>query len=191
MEVKEVNPDSTNPYCVFGVADTERGRAIEKEMRAWLERKYNLIEIWHDGSQYEYPAMKYMQDLCIKTGKPCLYIHTRGAFKVHWTTLKTRKMWKQEYGSKSAKYFNLVKSEQPTCACPFTGSKKYTWYNGFVVNAEAMKSIPEIVPSTDRMVFEHLFQGTSVKVIGTLVNANDGKDLDSIKVVRKYLKSHY
>jgi hypothetical protein len=54
-----------------------------------------------------------------------------------------------------------------------------------------MKSIPEIVPSTDRMIFEHLFQGTNVKVIGTLVNTNDGKDLDSIKVARRYLKAHY
>lgn len=191
-KIININKNSNNPYCVFGVADTEKGRVIEKEMRAWLEPKYNLIEIWHDGSQYEYPAMKYMQDLCIKTGKPCLYVHTRGAFNVHkTTTLRTRKMWKHEYGVNRDKYFKLVNCEQPTCACPFTGTNKYTWYNGFVVNAAAMKSIPTLCPSKDRMDFERIFKGSDVNVIGTCTYDEDGEEMNSVHAAREYLKKYY
>lgn len=192
MKVVRVNPESTNPFCVFGVADNEKGRIIEQEMRAWLEPNYNLIEIWHDGSLFEQPALRYMQDLCKETGKPCLYLHSRGAYNFHpSTTLRTRRMWRGEYRRNRDKYFDIVKTAAPTVACPFTGSEKYTWYNGFVANAAAMSAIPPIEPNEDRMVFERLFKGSDVNVVATFVNVEDGEDLNSLKAARKYLMSCY
>lgn len=170
MEVRKINPESTNPYCVFGVANTEKGREIEKEMRTWLEPNYNLIEIWHDGSQFEYPAMKYMQDLVLETHKPCLYIHTKGAYNRSELSQDIRDMWKYEFTVKRDLYFGICDRPYAVVACPTTGDDKTTWYNGFVVNYRAMKEIPEIQPYRNRFKFERLFINTSPQVIGVLRN---------------------
>lgn len=192
MNIKKYNMQSDCPYCVLGVADTEAGRCIEDEMRAWLEPRYRLIEIWHDGSLFEQPALRYMQDLCKETGEPCLYLHTRGAYNFHpSTTLRTRRMWRAQFGKERDKYFGLVNVPEPTAACPFTGSEKYTWYNGFVANAEAMRSIPAIEPSEDRMTFERIFRGSEVNVIGVFLNVPDKDNLESLNAARAYLKANY
>lgn len=170
MRIEKINPDSTNPYCIFGVADTELGREIEKEMRSWLEPNYNLIEIWHDGSQFEYPALKYLQDFCKETGKPCLYIHTKGAYNRQEWSKTIRDMWKYEFTINKDLYFELVNRPFAVVACPATGSDKTTWYNGWVTNAKAMLEIPEITPSTNRMKYERLFIGQKPQVIGVIRN---------------------
>lgn len=170
MRIVEVNEDSANPYCVFGVAETEAGIAIEKEMRAWLEPNYHLIEIWHDGTLFEQPALRYMQDLCKETGKPCLYIHTKGAFNRPELSADIREMWKHEFTVNRDLYFGLVNRPYAVVACPATGSDKTTWYNGFVANTRAMQEIPPIEPDKNRMKFERLFIGTKPQVIGVLRN---------------------
>lgn len=192
MTIKFINPDSTNPFCVLGVADTDKGRAIAAEMREWLKPNYCVIEIWHDGSLFEQPALHYMQYLCKETDATCLYLHTRGAFNFHKTTTeRTHKLWRHEFTTKRDWYFEQVAKREPTAACPFTGSEKYTWYNGFVVNANAMKAIPEIKPNEDRLFFEHLFKGTPVNVIGAYVNEEDGENLASLVAARKFLTRNF
>ncbi len=170
MKVVKCNPESTNPYCVFGVADTEQGREIEKEMREWLEPNYNLIEIWHDGSLFEQPALRYMQDLCKETGEPCLYLHTKGAYCRAELSATIREMWKHEFVTNKQIYFQLVNRPYAVVACPTTGSDKTTWYNGFVANQRAMEEIPIIEPHHNRYKFERLFIGKKPQVIGVLRN---------------------
>lgn len=181
MNIIKINPDSTNPYCVFGVADTEDGRKIEQEMKEWLLPNYNLIEIWHDGSQFEYPALKYMQELVLQTGLPCLYVHTKGAYNRTQMSKEIRNMWKYEFTVKKDLYFGLVDRPYAVVACPTVGSDKTTWYNGFVVNEKAMREIGTIKPSKNRYKFERLFIGTKPQVIGVLRN-DLNRDLSHIDI---------
>ena len=169
-KIIDITPDSTNPLCVFGVADTEAGRSIEKEMREWLEPNYHLIEVWHDGSLFEQPALRYMQDLVKETGKPCLYIHSKGAYRRPELSADIRQMWKHEFTVNRDLYFGLVNRPYAVVACPATGSDKTTWYNGFVANKRAMSEIPPIEPNTNRFVFERLFIGQRPQVIGVMRN---------------------
>jgi len=143
MEIKRF-VNIGKPMCVFGVVTNQAGLEIANEMLQWLKPNYNLHIIYHDGSEYEYPALHYMQQLCLETGQPCLYIHSRGAYNRWKTTVPSRRMWKHEFGELQEVYFRLVDTEEPTAACPFTGSGKHTFYNGFVVNAAAMEAIDEI-----------------------------------------------
>lgn len=176
------------PLCVFGVVDNERGREIAKEMLQWLIPNYNLHVVLHDGTEFEFPALHYMQSLCAQLNQPCLYIHSRGAFNKWKTTVPTRKMWKHEFVDLQENYFRLVDTEEPTAACPFTGSGKHTFYNGFVVNAAAMATIPELKPSEDRMVYECIFGGSDVKVYGTILNNVERGNLSD---ARQYLYRNY
>lgn len=181
-----VNNDDSKPLCVFGVADNEAGREIEKEMLEWLVPNYNVIEVVHDGTLFEYPALHFMQELCIKTGKPCLYIHTRGAYHRWNTTKPTRRMWRDEFVNHKNWYFKTVNYVYPTVSCPSTGTTKIPLYNGFVTNAAAMVAIPEFKPSEDRMVFEQMFTNTKVHVIGRIyINDTD------FKMFRKYVLTKY
>ena len=98
-------------------------------------------------------------------------------------------MWEHEFGQFRAKYFNIVRTDKPTAACPFTGANKHTWYNGFVANAAAFAAIPEIVPNADRMVFERIFKGSDVNVVGTIFNNID--DESKWPPARRYLFDNY
>ena len=178
------------PICVLGIVNNEKGLLIAKEMLEWLTPIYNVYQVIHDGSKYEYPALKKVQELCLETKCPILYLHTRGAFNTHKTTKPTHKMWKDQFGSNIQKYFNTVNTDIPTVACPFTGTKKITWYNGFVTNWQAMNNI-SIVETKDRMIFERLFCNTDINVIGILTNGNDNDQEDSVKIARKYLFNNY
>lgn len=188
MNIKCLNPESGNPLCVCGVVDSPRGRKIEKGMLEWLLPRYKVYEVLHDGSKYEYPALRCMQLLCHDTKRPCLYIHTRGAFNRWRTTKPTHRMWEHEFGERRDYYFSIVDTETPSVACPFTGEGKETFYNGFVANAAAMDALPDILPDKDRMKFEYLFRGTDVCVHGTILN-----DLgyDTLQKAREYLYENY
>lgn len=155
--------------CVFGIVNNEFGLKIAQEMLEWLEPIYEIHKIYHDGSQFEYPALKYLQELCIKTKQPCLYIHTKGAFNRPELSQTVRDMWKKEFSKNYETYFKLVDRPFAAVACPFTGSDKTTWYNGFVTNAKAMEEIPEITPG-NRMKFERLFIGQKPQVFGVIRN---------------------
>lgn len=168
MTIRTFNTDSRLPLCVLGVVCNDRGLEIEKEMRAWLEPHFRLYEVLHDGTRYEQPALRYMQALCVEEQEPCLYLHTKGAFNHHSDTESVRKMWQREFTERIRLYFDLVNRPFASVACPFTGSDKTTWFNGFVANEQAMADIPPIEPNENRKVFERLFRGTDVNVIGVI-----------------------
>lgn len=157
------------PLCVFGIVNNKKGLKIAEEMLKWLEPIYDVHKVYHDGSQFEYPALKYMQNLCINTDLPVLYIHTKGAFNRQELSQTVRAMWKYEFTINRDLYFKLVDRPYAVVACPFTGSDKTTWYNGFVANSKAMKEIPEITPG-DRMKFERLFIKQTPQVVGVIRN---------------------
>ena len=178
------------PICVFGIAANQNGLQIAEEMLNWLTPVYEVYQVLHDGTKYEYPALKKAQELSIEIKKPVLYLHTRGAFNIHKTTKPTHRMWKEQFSNNMQKYFEAVNTEIPTVACPFTGTKKITWYNGFVANWQAWSSV-SIEETQDRMVFERLFCNTNVNVIGILANGNDHDQEDSVGIARKYLFNNY
>lgn len=177
--------------CVLGAVDSEKGREIACRMMAYLIPHYDLYIIWHDGSHFEQPALRYAQELSRNTGEAVLYLHTRGAFNTHKTTEPTHRMWEHEFGKEGEKYFRMVHTDQPTVACPFTGEKKITWYNGFVANASAMTTLPDIEPSSDRQIYERLFCNTDITVLGKLAVGEDGQKENSVITARAYLHNHY
>ena len=170
MEVKKHPENPGKPLCVLGVVDNEAGRAIADEMRRWLKPHYNLVEIWHDGSLYEQPAIRYVQDYCRATKQPCLYLHTKGAYNRPELSAWVRQIWKHEFTQNQEIYFGLVDRPYATVACPFTGSDKTTWYNGFVTNWKAMEEHPDIEPNKNRFAFERLFIKSRAQVIGVVRN---------------------
>lgn len=181
VEIQEHIYSTDRHFCVLGVMNNESGLLIRDQMMKWLSKFYNIIEVIHDGSQFEFPALSFMQKWCKETGNPCLYLHTRGAVNQYWTTPKTHKLWEIEFGQCGHKYFDMVNNEKPMCVCPFTSGEKHTFYNGFVVNAKAMEVLDTITPNDDRFVFEDIFKGSIVEVVGT-------KTKDCIESARLYLK---
>lgn len=153
---------------MFGVVTNEKGMKIREEMLPWLLSSYNVTEIQHDGSLFEQPALRYMQDFCKEKKVPCLYIHTKGAYNQRPETQEVRDMWKHEFTKNRDLYFALVDRPYPCVSTPFTGSDKTTWYNGFVANWQAMDWHPVINPNTNRMKFERLFRLSSVNVVGVV-----------------------
>ena len=177
------------PYAVLCSAQNETGKQIEQEQLAWLTKYYNVYLVRHDGTLFEYPGLHFMQMMAIRTGKPFLYIHTRGAYHRWKTTSATRKLWEHEYTVNRDKYFELVSGNEPKAACPFSGQSKYTLYNAFVANAAAMAAIPTIEPNENRFIYEKIFEGSNVDVIGTIVNTPD--DDQNKHEARQYLYENY
>ena len=158
------------PICVLGVVDNEVGLAIMREMLEWLEPHYKVIVAHHDGTKFEQPALRYMQDMCRRDKVPCLYLHTKGAFNRSVFSEKVRDLWRHEFTEKKELYFGLVDRPYAAVACPFTGDDKTTWYNGFVTNWQAMAEHPLIEPRSNRHKFERLFCGTNTQVFGVIRN---------------------
>lgn len=181
--------EGKKPYCVLNAVQNDRGKEIEEEQLKWLLPNYNVFVVRHDGSLFEYPGLHFMQMMAIRLGKPFLYIHTRGAYNRWKTTIPTRKMWEHEFGECRDEYFNKVNIDEPTVACPFSGRSKFTLYNGFVANAAAMAAIPTIEQSADRFIYEKIFEGSNVNVIGTIINIpDDGENKNS---ARQFLYTNY
>lgn len=176
---------SRKPLCVFGVMNNANGVRIAAEMLTWLRMVYDVTIIEHDGSQFEYPALKAAQELSISTGQPVLYIHTRGAVNVWRTTIPTREMWKDQFCCQWKKYFDLTACREPRVLCPFVDDDGETRYNGFVANTAAWQMV-DLKPSADRMVYERLWRGKGC-VYGLLIHSTQ----NDIKKVRKYLYDNY
>lgn len=174
------------PICVLGVLGNERGNAIMADMLKWLLPIYKMHICVHDGTQFELPALKYAQKVAADTHAPVLYLHTRGAVNVWRTTQPTHNMWREEFGVQWRKYQQLVDDPRPTIACPFADAKGVHRYNGFVANAAAW-ALADLRPSDDRMVYEHLWRGQDVRLIGTLIQS----DVNDVKKIRKYLYCNY
>ena len=179
----EILKNTRKPLCVLGVLDTEKGNAIAKDMLEWLCPLFTVHVVRHDGSLFEQPALRYMQELCKKTNRPCLYLHTRGAVHEHKTTVHTHEMWRQEFRHID-EYMAMVKGSKPQVVCPLSGPNGETWYNGFVANAAAMRAIPDIEPNDDRYFFEwRMFK--DVPVYGVL------QDKVSIDAARAFVMQRY
>ena len=95
-------------------------------------------------------------------------------------------MWKEEFGNQWKKYQLLVDDPRPTIACPFADKCGEHRYNGFIANAAAW-AMTELQPSEDRMVYEHLWSGKDVRLIGTLIQS----DVNDIRKIRDYLYRNF
>lgn len=167
---------------VLGVLKTERGLLIKKEILENLkEHNFLIIEQDPPGKQAEYPALKYAIKLAIELNEPVLYLHTKGAFNEipptskipgrksmaafmpSTATLKdwqpcVRKMWYHEFGKNIVKYLETVNENKPIVACPYTGSGKATWQNGFIMNPLAAKELQKVFHfTTNRYWYEVMF----------------------------------
>lgn len=188
-EVTRYEAGKNRPICVLGTMHNALGLAIAREMKEWLQRIYEVHEVVHDGTRYEYPALSYAQRVSLTYGVPVLYLHTKGAFNKPYRSLLIRRMWKQQFGDGNyRKYISLVSDSKPVVATPFTGPDRMTRYNGFMANPAAWSAIGTIAPSDDRMVFEKLFRGEKVSIIGTVY---DNITSERLSVMHDYLKRNY
>lgn len=155
------------PLCVLGTVTTDMGKIIAKELIEWLKPCYDIHEVLHDGSRFEYPALQYTQSLAIRSDQPVLYIHTKGGVNYRPESSLVRQMWKHEFGNvtknqvttwNGKRYFDKVATKTPRVACPYTASDNTTWYNAFVANPAAWVHIKPLQISTNRLEFERLFR---------------------------------
>lgn len=174
------------PLCVLGVMNNYNGTKIAIEMLDWLLKYYDVVQVVHDGKQFELPALQEAKRLSKSWNEPVLYIHTRGAVNVWKTTAPTHRMWKAEFGEQWRKYQLIASADEPVVVCPFVDKDRETRYNGFVANPKAWDMI-ELAPAADRMVFERLWAKTDCKVIGMLIHS----EKNDIERVRKYLYTNY
>lgn len=170
--------DDTKPICVFNVRANPRGLALEEEMLKWIYPRYNVFVIEHDGKQFEYPGLKFLQDYVTNNDVkvPILYIHTKGAVMVREESAKVRNVWKKEFGDNMAKYVQIVNVAEPTIATPYSGWAKdpnpnykgeypVSWFNGWMVNPAGAKLI-DVPISEDRYLYETcLYKG--IHIVGT------------------------
>lgn len=159
--------------CVLGCLLTEAGQRIKAEMIEQFRKKYDIIAVNQapPGKFYEFPALSFAQSASIKTGKPVLYVHTKGAAnpKNVYHQDKVRKMWYNEFVVGYNEYKSYIESHPGEVACPFSGSSKYTWMNGFIGSVDAWKRV-NIRQTFDRYYYEYIFQGSPVKVHGRIMN---------------------
>lgn len=201
---KPIDIDDKKKYCVLGVLKTELGITIKDEMLKWLKPTYNvyIIEQEPPGIYFEYPALLFMKQLQLETKKPCLYLHTKGAAHDNFSQKYVRLLWKDEFINHIDEYFQMINTNIPTIACPFTGPEKITWLNGMIFNYEAAKTIEIPLPKY-RYYYEQLCRISvsknnynNINVIGRIYNdVNIGKtDIEQTAGRRKaaaYMKLFY
>lgn len=172
ITIDQVNKyESSKPLCVLGVLRTDAGIQIRDEMIKWICSKYNCICVNQDppGELYEYPALNHARYLALNYNKPVLYLHTKGAGNHNHLQAKIRNMWKFEFLCKF-QWYNDLNNQLSMVKTPFTGSDKWTWFNGFIATPLAYKSA-HIEISSNRYDFEHIFSNCeSVKVYGRILN---------------------
>lgn len=167
----------TKPYCVFGVLNNDLGREIESGMLKWLVPEYDVISIIHDGTEYEYPALRYLQDLCRNTKECALYLHTKGAANPSEFQNKVINLWRDEFVNHKYDYIRLLDSYN--VVCPFTGVCKYTWYNGFFVSAYAAINMEDISFTKNRYFYETMFKHEhGITVYGRVYSDVDNSSTD-------------
>ena len=79
--IEPIEHRGTPIVCVMGCLLTEAGEAIKREMIEQFRKKYDIIAVNQEppGKFYEFPALSFAQSVSIKSGKPVLYVHTKGA----------------------------------------------------------------------------------------------------------------
>lgn len=185
--------------CVLGILDTERGREIARELIEWFSEDYVIYPVIHNGTQFEYPALKRALELSIETGEPILYIHTKGAWNTN-PALKTsdeqyymcpqcnppseatifdwqktvRKMWKSEFVDNKDWYLEQCNQNKPIVCAPYVSRQKHTWTNGFMFNTNAAKLLYPLKYNSNRWSYEKLWNKTDCECIGRIYNNMDG-----------------
>lgn len=149
--------------CVIGVLDNPEGHRIKDEMIEWLQENYLIFEVLHDGSKFEYTALKEAQKIALENKCSVLYLHTKGAFNKNKGQEDIRNMWKYEFKAPEL-YFNQINCDEPTIIAPFIGDDAQTWYNGFVANYSAWKILGDIEETNNRYYYEFLFRKVKNKV---------------------------
>lgn len=177
----------TNPYCVFAVLNNDLGREIESEMLKWLVPEYDVISIIHDGTEYEYPALKYLQDLCRNTKECALYLHTKGAANPSDFQTKVINLWRDEFINHKNDYIRLLNSYN--VVCPFTGAHKWTWYNGFFISAYAAINMKDIFNEKNRYFYETMFEHEQgITVYGRVYSDVDNTSTDANTLSKKRMR---
>lgn len=177
------------PLCFFGVWSLPRGLDIEKEMLAWLKPHYNVVVIRHNGSKFEYTALKIMQEM-VKLNHyqgPILYVHSKGAWFVRRTSLMTRNMWKHEFVDNKKAYLDAVSCPEPMIATPYQGivtedmeglsiqePVNVPWFNGWMANAAAVAKM-DIYQSENRFTYEKMIY-KGIPMVGLRLEGIDIKD---------------
>jgi hypothetical protein len=151
---------------------------------SWITRRYDCIAVNQEppGRLFEYPALFIAQQTSISTGKPVLYLHTKGAANPTnvYNQARVRKLWRFEFDEHYDEYMNIINSHSRIVACPFTGTKHYTtWMNGFIATAEAWKVANNIKPPKlgkiyERFQYEHCFRDAPVIGCGRIMSDIEG-----------------
>ena len=175
---------NTPIHCVLGVLDTPNGQFIAKEMLTWITLLYDVSIITHDGSEYEYPAISYSHDYAIEHDLPVLYLHTKGAANPNTSYKQSavRNMWRYEFLGKYNWYKTHLTND--TVLCPYTGPSKTTWFNGFITTPSAFNTLGQIPKSTNRYIYERLFNHTDINVHGRVINDADDNGDGITKVIQ-------
>ena len=166
--VRLFKDDDHKPFCVLGSMQTDKGKAIEEEMLAWLAPRFNVYLVRHDGRAFEYTAIAFLKKIMSNQDEPCFYLHTKGAFYTRKLSHRVRNMWRFEFGGRADRYLQAVKGDTPKVSCPYTGSEKVTWYNGWCANAAAIRTM-HLIKTDDRFYYEYLLF-TDADVIGLRMN---------------------
>lgn len=172
------------------------GLDIEAELKNAFSEKYDVIVVRHDGKRFEGDGIEFAIKLSIDTNMPVLYIHTKGAINnrkivnvkmfckkhdikdIRPENIKersipkyVRNMWKNEFIYNMDKYVDSMDMKVPMVVCPYTGSKKITWLNGFIINPLAAKELKKTFHmDRNRFYYEQMFNNTKVKVVGIRMN---------------------
>lgn len=156
IQIVEHNKCNTKINCVLGCLRSETGMKICHELISWLQLRWHVWIVYQDypGCLYEYPALKYAQDIASQFSKPVLYVHTKGAFNDNPFQRDVRALWWKVF---FMQYDNCLHAiDKYDVICPFTGPSKITWFNGFIASPKGWGNVT-IQPETDRYVFESLW----------------------------------
>ena len=171
--IEPIEIKNTPIMCILGCLLTEAGKSIKAEMIEQFRKKYDIIAVNQEppGKFFEYPALSFAQQFSIITGKPVLYVHTKGAAnpKNVYNQTKVRWLWYNEFISRYNDYNTYVSKHINDVVCPFSGGSQYTWMNGFIATPSAWKHV-HLRQTFDRYYYEYIFQGTPVKIHGRIMN---------------------
>lgn len=167
--------------CIFSIMDNDNGLYIADEMNEWLKPQFDVIEVHHNGKEFEWPGIKATADLSIQTNEPVLYIHTKGAAHGNQAQSPIRNWWKKELTHNIGAYVEALKTHD--VVCPISGKENHTWFNMFIAKPNAWKAIYKelLEPKLDnRYFYEDMWINTDIDVYGVLCNDIDHYNVTNI-----------
>ena len=160
--------------CVFGVLKTPIGLKIKDEMLEWLYPLFEVFTVEQEppGTLFEYPAINLVLHMCVETNEPIMYIHTKGAANVNINNTNVRYAWKDQYENHLQDYLNAINIKKPLVVCPWTGPKKTTWFNSWIITPLAASILLKTFHiDKNRFYYESMFKNQpKIEVKGILAN---------------------